>query len=51
MDADTQALEQDLSDALGLSVQIVDRNGVGEVRVRYASLEQLDGLCQRLSGG
>ena len=50
-DADTQALEQDLSQALGLAVEIVDRNGAGEVRVRYASLDQLDGLCQRLSGG
>ena len=50
-DADTQALEQDLSEALGLSVEIKDRNGAGEVRVRYASLEELDSLCQRLSGG
>ena len=36
---------------LGLSVEIVDRGGAGEVRVRYTSLEQLDGLCQRLGGG
>ena len=50
-DADTAALEQDLSEALGLFVEIKDRNGAGEVRVRYASLEQLDTLCQRLSGG
>ncbi len=50
-DADTQALEQDLSEALGLGVEIMDRGGAGEVRVRYASLEQLDGLCQRLTGG
>ena len=49
-DADTAALEQDLSETLGLSVEIKDRNGAGEVRVRYASLEQLDTLCQRLSG-
>ncbi|WP_216839362.1 ParB/RepB/Spo0J family partition protein [Caulobacter sp. S45] len=48
-DADTRALEQDLSDTLGLAVEIVDRDGVGEVRVRYASLEQLDSICQRLS--
>ncbi len=50
-DADTHALEQDLSDALGLAVRIIDRNGAGEVRVGYASLEQLDGLCQKLGGG
>lgn len=49
-DADTRALEQDLSDALGLAVEILDREGAGEVRVRYASLEQLDNICQRLSG-
>jgi ParB family chromosome partitioning protein len=49
-DADTRALEQDLSDTLGLTVEILDREGVGEVRVRYASLEQLDSICQRLSG-
>jgi hypothetical protein len=28
----------------------MDRDGVGEVRVRYATLEQLDSICQRLSG-
>ena len=50
-DADTCALEQDLSDALGLRVEIIDRNGAGEVRVRYGSLEQLDSLCRRLGGG
>ena len=49
-DADTQALEQDLSAALGLAVQIIDRGGAGEVRLAYASLEQLDGICQRLTG-
>jgi ParB family transcriptional regulator, chromosome partitioning protein len=47
-DADTHALEQDLSESLGLTVEILDRNGSGEVRVRYATLEQLDSLCQRL---
>jgi ParB family transcriptional regulator, chromosome partitioning protein len=50
-DADTHALEQDLSDILGLAVEIRDSAGVGEVRVRYASLEQLDAICQRLSAG
>ena len=50
-DADTQALEQDLSQTLGMKVEISDRGGVGEVRVRYVSLEQLDSLCQRLGGG
>jgi ParB family chromosome partitioning protein len=48
-DADTEALEADLEDALGLSVDIADRGGVGEVRIRYASLEQLDEICRRLT--
>ncbi|MCA3758784.1 MAG: chromosome partitioning protein ParB, partial [Phenylobacterium sp.] len=43
------ALEADLSAALGLKVEIVDRDGQGEVRVRYAALEQLDEICRRLS--
>ncbi len=48
-DADTLALESDLAEMLGLKVQIVDRGGVGELRVHYASLEQLDEVCRRLS--
>ena len=48
-DADTRALESDLGEALGLAVEIIDRNGAGEMRVRYGSLEQLDDLCRRLT--
>ena len=48
-DADTLALENDLSEALGLTVEIIDRDGAGEVRIHYATLEQLDEVCQRLS--
>ena len=48
-DADTTALEGDLSEALGLAVEILDKDGHGEVRVRYATLEQLDEVCRRLS--
>lgn len=48
-DTDTQALEVDLSEALGLTVEVIDRGGVGELRVRYASLEQLDEVCRRLT--
>jgi ParB family chromosome partitioning protein len=50
-DADTQALEQDISSLLGLEVQILDRGGAGEMRIGYATLEQLDDLCRRLTGG
>jgi len=48
-DPDTLALENDLADALGLEVEILDHDGVGEIRVRYATLEQLDDLCRRLT--
>jgi ParB family chromosome partitioning protein len=50
-DADTAALEADLEDALGMSVDVADRGGAGEVRIRYASLEQLDEICRRLTRG
>ncbi|HEY2661732.1 MAG TPA: ParB/RepB/Spo0J family partition protein [Caulobacteraceae bacterium] len=48
-DADTRALEEDLADVLGLEVEITDRGGVGELRISYATLEQLDDICQRLT--
>ena len=47
--ADTLALERDLSERLGLLVQIQDKDGRGEVRIRYADLEQLDEVCRRLT--
>jgi ParB family chromosome partitioning protein len=50
-DADTRALEEDLAEVLGLGVEVFDRGGEGEVRIRYASLEQLDDLCRRLTRG
>ena len=48
-DADTVALETDLSEALGLPIEIRDAGGAGEIRVRYSTLEQLDDICRRLS--
>ncbi|HSV04580.1 MAG TPA: ParB/RepB/Spo0J family partition protein [Phenylobacterium sp.] len=48
-DADTHALEADLEEVLGMSVEINDRGGAGELKVRYATLEQLDDLCRRLT--
>jgi ParB family chromosome partitioning protein len=47
-DADTRALESALTDVLGLIVRIEHKGERGEVRIRYTSLEQLDGLCRRL---
>ncbi len=50
-DADTQALEVDLSEVLGLAVEVQDRGGAGELRIRYQTLEQLDEVCRRLTRG
>ncbi len=49
-DADTRALEEDLTANLKLKVTIDHKAGKksGEVRIRYANLEELDGLCQIL---
>ena len=49
-DPDIQSLEQMLSEALGLSVQIDSDGSAGTVRIFYTSLTQLDGLIERLSG-
>jgi ParB family chromosome partitioning protein len=47
-DADTLALESDLAESLGLIVEVLDKGGAGEVRIKYATLEQLDEVCRRL---
>lgn len=49
-DADTVALEKELTDLLGLIVTINHKGPHGDVRITYASLEQLDGVCRRLRG-
>ncbi|MDX2274276.1 MAG: ParB/RepB/Spo0J family partition protein [Hyphomonadaceae bacterium] len=49
--ADTRALEGSLSEALGLAVTINDKNGAGELKISYRTLEQLDDICRRLRGG
>lgn len=50
-DADTRALEADLTANLRLKVSIEHRPGAqsGELRIRYGTLDELDGLCQLLS--
>ncbi len=52
-DADTKALEGDLSAALGMKVSISHSAGKesGVVTVSYDSLEDLDALCMVLSAG
>jgi ParB family chromosome partitioning protein len=47
-DPNIRDLEKSLSDALGLKVNIQHRGDGGELRIRYASIDQLDGLCERL---
>lgn len=49
-DADVEALERQLGDILGLKVQVVNRGQGGTVTLHYSSLDQLDMICQRLSG-
>ncbi|MPT48697.1 MAG: ParB/RepB/Spo0J family partition protein [Sphingobium sp.] len=50
-DADIAALEQHLSDILGMKVSVDHgANGGGTLLLRYSTLDQLDMLCQRLSG-
>ena len=50
LDADVLALERQLGDTLGLRVQIVHNGQKGTVTLHYSSLDQLDMICQRLSG-
>lgn len=50
-DADTKALEQDLSANIGMKVQ-VNHNGTmnkGQVTIQYQSLDELDAICRLLS--
>jgi len=50
--ADIRAVESHLGDLLGLKVNIVQKTagGAGAVTFEYGSLDQLDMLCQRLTG-
>jgi ParB family chromosome partitioning protein len=48
-DPETAALERDLSERLGLRVDIVFDGKGGSVRIRYRTLEQLDGLVSLLT--
>ena len=50
VDADLQALERQLGDILGVKVQVTHKGQGGQVTLHYSSLDQLDMICQRLSG-
>jgi ParB family chromosome partitioning protein len=48
-DRDLERLEEDLADSIGASVKIAaNRKGAGSLTIRFASLDQLDGLLVRL---
>jgi ParB family chromosome partitioning protein len=49
-DADLVALERQLGEMIGLRVQVAHKGQGGTVSLHYSSLEQLDMICQRLSG-
>ncbi|WP_299139802.1 ParB/RepB/Spo0J family partition protein [uncultured Tateyamaria sp.] len=52
-DADTKALESDLSAATGVRVSLTHKpdGEAGQLTLHYDTLDQLDDLCRRLSNG
>jgi ParB family chromosome partitioning protein len=48
-DANTLAVERDLSGRLGLPVRLQPRGSGGTLTIAYRSLEQLDALIRRLT--
>ncbi len=50
-DRDLQRLEEELADAIGAEVKVsANRKGIGNLTIRFASLDQLDGILGRLRG-
>ena len=50
-DADTRAFEKDLSDALGLKVEVKRSSGEsGYLTIQYGNYDQLDYIRKRLTG-
>ena len=50
IDPDLAALERQLGDMLGVRVQVAHKGQGGTVSLQYSSLDQLDMICQRLTG-
>ncbi len=46
--ADIRHVEKQITDALGLTVDLRDKGGRGELRIKYRNGEQLEGLIERL---
>jgi ParB family chromosome partitioning protein len=51
IDADIAALERQLSELLGVGVTVRHAGNGGTLALEYSTLDQLDMLCQRLTGG
>ncbi|HUE78238.1 MAG TPA: ParB/RepB/Spo0J family partition protein [Sphingomicrobium sp.] len=49
-DPDLVALERQLGDLLGVRVRVAHNGAAGTVTLHYNSLDQLDMICQRLTG-
>jgi ParB family chromosome partitioning protein len=48
---DLARLEEDIADAIGADVKVsANRKGAGALTIRFASLDQLDGILKRLRG-
>ena len=50
-DADITALERQLADLLGLQVRVAHTETGGTLTLSYSTLDQLEMVCQRLTGG
>jgi len=48
--ADLEALQRQLADLLGLRVKVNHHGNSGSILLHYSTLDQLDMICQRLSG-
>ena len=47
--SDTVALEKNLTDKIGLAVEINERgDGRGEMNIKFTSYDQLDSVCKKL---
>jgi len=51
IDADIAALERQLGELLGVGVTVRHAGNGGTLALQYSNLDQLDMLCQRLTGG
>ena len=49
-DPDIVAMEQHLADILGIKVSLAFAGGAGTLTLHYSNMDQLDMICQKLSG-